>query len=109
MMDEAVSVCLDANSTNIGTANLARSKQLLIRTESSIFTTEKNRKHHFISFPLSLSLTMRFAPLLAGLATLVSSVSATALTYRLEANEKACFFTSVDQANAKVAFYFAVS
>lgn len=51
---------------------------------------------------------MRFA-LLAGLASLVSSVTATALTYRLEANEKACFYTNVEQANAKVAFYFAVS
>jgi hypothetical protein len=51
---------------------------------------------------------MRFA-LLACLASLVSSVSATALTYRLEANEKACFYTNVEQANAKVAFYFAVS
>lgn len=50
---------------------------------------------------------MRFA-LLAGLASLVSSVSATALTYRLEANEKACFYTHVEQPNAKVAFYFAV-
>ena len=50
---------------------------------------------------------MRFA-LLAGLASLASSVSATALTYRLEANEKACFYTDVGQANAKVAFYFAV-
>lgn len=50
---------------------------------------------------------MRFA-LLAGLASLASSVSATALTYRLEANEKACFYTNVEQANAKVAFYFAV-
>lgn len=51
---------------------------------------------------------MRFA-LLAGLASLASTVSATALTYRLEANEKACFYTEVEQANAKVAFYFAVS
>ena len=51
---------------------------------------------------------MRFA-LLAGLASLASSVSATALTYRLEANEKACFYSNVEQANAKVAFYFAVS
>ena len=52
-------------------------------------------------------LTMRFA-LFAGLASLVSSATATALTYRLEANEKACFFTNVEQSNAKVAFYFAV-
>ena len=54
-----------------------------------------------------ICLTMRFA-LFAGLASLVSSVTATALTYRLEANEKACFFTNVEQSNAKVAFYFAV-
>lgn len=47
--------------------------------------------------------------LLAGLASLVSCVTATALTYRLEANEKACFYTNVEQTNAKVAFYFAVS
>ena len=47
--------------------------------------------------------------LLAGLASLASSVTATALTYRLGANEKACFYTNVDQTNAKVAFYFAVS
>ena len=50
---------------------------------------------------------MRFA-LLAGLVSLASSVTATALTYRLEANEKACFYTNVDSSNAKVAFYFAV-
>lgn len=50
---------------------------------------------------------MRFA-LFAGLASLVSSVTATALTYRLEANEKACFYTNVEQSNAKLAFYFAV-
>ena len=53
-----------------------------------------------------ICLTMRFA-LFAGLASLVSFATATALTYRLEANEKACFFTNVEQSNAKVAFYFA--
>ncbi|KAI9369493.1 emp24/gp25L/p24 family/GOLD-domain-containing protein [Aspergillus egyptiacus] len=52
---------------------------------------------------------MRFTTLVLGLlAYLVSSVTATALTYRLEANEKACFYKSVDQQNTKVAFYFAV-
>ncbi|KAL2003344.1 hypothetical protein VTN02DRAFT_4164 [Thermoascus thermophilus] len=52
---------------------------------------------------------MRVATLVLGLlATAVSSVSATALTYKLGANEKACFYTQVDQQNAKVAFYFAV-
>lgn len=53
---------------------------------------------------------MRFAALVLGLwATLISSVAATALTYRLEANEKACFHSYVDQKNVKLAFYFAVS
>jgi hypothetical protein len=36
-------------------------------------------------------------------------VSATALTYKLTANEKACFFTNVENKGAKIAFYFAVS
>ena len=35
-------------------------------------------------------------------------VGATALTYKLTPNEKACFFTWVDAKAAKVAFYFAV-
>ncbi|KAI9744186.1 MAG: hypothetical protein M1818_002338 [Claussenomyces sp. TS43310] len=42
------------------------------------------------------------------LATLVSLASATALTYQLNANEQACFFTSVEDKGAKIAFYFAV-
>lgn len=50
---------------------------------------------------------MRFA-LLAGLASLVSSATATALTYRLDANEKACFYTDIEELGSKVAFYFAV-
>jgi len=37
-----------------------------------------------------------------------SLVSATALTYRLAANEKTCFYADVAQQGAKVAFYFAV-
>ena len=53
---------------------------------------------------------MRIHPLLYGLlAYMLSCASATALTYKLAPNEKACFFTYVEQKNAKVAFYFAVS
>lgn len=53
---------------------------------------------------------MHFHSLLLGLlAAAIPSVTATALTYKLEANEKACFFAEVDQQNAKLAFYFAVS
>ncbi|KAF2125289.1 supernatant protein factor, C-terminal domain-containing protein [Dothidotthia symphoricarpi CBS 119687] len=37
-----------------------------------------------------------------------TAVCATALTYRLEAHEKACFFAQVDHKGTKVAFYFAV-
>lgn len=52
---------------------------------------------------------MRFATTVIGLlAAFVSSATATALTYKLEANEKACFYAWVDQPNVKVAFYFAV-
>lgn len=48
--------------------------------------------------------------LLVALLPLFSSLaSATALTYKLSANEKACFFTDVTRAESKVAFYFAVS
>ncbi|KAI9807088.1 MAG: hypothetical protein M1825_005805 [Sarcosagium campestre] len=42
------------------------------------------------------------------LAYLVSLGSATALTYQLQPNEKACFYSWVEQKNAKIAFYFAV-
>lgn len=52
---------------------------------------------------------MHFATLVIGLlASLVSTVTATALTYRLEANEKACFYNHIEEANTKMAFYFAV-
>ena len=42
------------------------------------------------------------------LAWLISLVSATALTYRLGANEKACFYAVSPKENTKMAFYFAV-
>lgn len=52
---------------------------------------------------------MKFSTLLCvTLAALSSVVSGTALTYKLSANEKACFFSQVDQVGAKIAFYFAV-
>jgi hypothetical protein len=52
---------------------------------------------------------MRAYLLVCGLlASLVSMASATALTYKLVPNEKACFFATVDNKGAKVAFYFAV-
>ncbi|KAF1969776.1 hypothetical protein BU23DRAFT_512666 [Bimuria novae-zelandiae CBS 107.79] len=46
--------------------------------------------------------------ILAAIAGLVAYASATALTYRLEAHERACFFTDVKDKGTKVAFYFAV-
>lgn len=39
---------------------------------------------------------------------LLSSVSATALTYKMAPAEKQCFYSHVEQENAKIAFYFAV-
>ncbi|KKY22620.1 putative endosomal cargo receptor [Phaeomoniella chlamydospora] len=46
--------------------------------------------------------------LLALCALYFSGSSATALTYKLDANEKACFFANNPTAGAKIAFYFAV-
>lgn len=43
------------------------------------------------------------------LACFSAAVSATALTYKLPANEKSCYFTFVQNKGAKIAFYFAVS
>ena len=52
---------------------------------------------------------MRFlSSVLAAVPLLSSLVSATALTYKLAANEKACFFEDIAKENTKVAFYFAV-
>ncbi|KAF2436932.1 supernatant protein factor, C-terminal domain-containing protein [Tothia fuscella] len=52
---------------------------------------------------------MRFSTLWPSLAALMAStISATALTYKMQPNEKACFFTDVAQKGAKIAFYFAV-
>ncbi|KAI3323273.1 emp24/gp25L/p24 family/GOLD-domain-containing protein [Xylariaceae sp. AK1471] len=42
------------------------------------------------------------------LAWLISLVSATALTYKIQANEKACFYAAPHKENQKMAFYFAV-
>jgi hypothetical protein len=42
------------------------------------------------------------------LACLVSTTLATALTYQLEAHEKACYFAQVEHKGTKLAFYFAV-
>jgi hypothetical protein len=42
------------------------------------------------------------------LATTFSLASATALTYKVAAHEKACFFTDATSKNSKIAFYFAV-
>jgi hypothetical protein len=46
--------------------------------------------------------------LASALLAYATTVYATALTYRLEAHEKACFFASVENKGTKLAFYFAV-
>lgn len=52
---------------------------------------------------------MHVASLLSSLLAIYTSlVSATALTYKIAANERSCFFANVEQKGAKVAFYFAV-
>lgn len=53
---------------------------------------------------------MRLPLFLAGLiACMIGNVAATALTYQLTANEKACFYASTKKEGEKIAFYFAVS
>ena len=42
------------------------------------------------------------------LALFAAQVTATALTYKLGANEKACFYTLTQHKDEKIAFYFAV-
>lgn len=42
------------------------------------------------------------------ISSLLCTVSATALTYKLQPNEKACFFSFAEQKGQKLAFYFAV-
>jgi hypothetical protein len=52
---------------------------------------------------------MKLPMLLAGLiACLINNVAATALTYKLGANEKACFYATTKKEAEKIAFYFAV-
>lgn len=50
---------------------------------------------------------MKFS-LLTSLLALTPLATSTALTYKLAANEKACFFANVENKGAKLAFYFAV-
>ena len=53
--------------------------------------------------------TMKLSTLSCGLLACISPlVSATALTYKLSANERACFYTWVENKGSKIAFYFAV-
>lgn len=50
---------------------------------------------------------LALSPILA-LLGLLSSASATALTYKMAPNEKECFYSHIEQENSKIAFYFAV-
>ena len=52
---------------------------------------------------------MLLSSVVAAAALYASSVAATALTFKLPANDKACFYTDVQTKSAKIAFYFAVS
>ncbi|KAF9691314.1 hypothetical protein EKO04_010630 [Ascochyta lentis] len=49
-----------------------------------------------------------FATIASLLLAYCTAVYATALTYRLDAHEKACFYANVEHKGTKVAFYFAV-
>jgi hypothetical protein len=55
------------------------------------------------SFAASLTALIAAIVLFAG-----NGVQATALTYKIDANERACFYAWVDKVGEKIAFYFAV-
>lgn len=53
--------------------------------------------------------TMKLTSIACGLVALFAGhASATALTYKLVANEKACFYANNQDKGQKIAFYFAV-
>jgi len=58
--------------------------------------------HHFADDMFAL------LPFVALLGLSVPTTSATALTYVFSPSERECFYTHIGQANAKIAFYFAV-
>lgn len=64
-----------------------------------------------VSKPITASCrpTMKLTSLACGLVALFAGhASATALTYKLVANEKACFYANNQDKGQKIAFYFAV-
>jgi hypothetical protein len=66
---------------------------------------------------LRLKMTFTGRSVVASLTVLVAAivlfagngVQATALTYKIDANERACFYAWVDKVGEKIAFYFAVN
>ncbi len=81
-----------------------------LATACSFQTYHPGLAHEITTRKHSASTTiMRIHALSFGLlACLVSQVAATALTYKLGAHEKACFYTSTQKDTEKIAFYFAV-
>jgi len=77
-----------------------------------------NFPEHRIRIRIRLSQTQSFArqpntmrsilTLISALLAYTTAVYATALTYRLEAHENACFYAHVENKGTKLAFYFAV-
>lgn len=61
------------------------------------------------ALPTTLLVTMRLSHVIAGAAAwFAADVAATALTYKVTANEKACFYADATNKGEKIAFYFAV-
>ena len=99
-----------------GVAHPPSLRLLFTSTVTSVSSQEPQLQHFDLTrrldiFALQLLTSAMRVPLLACglLASLVSVASATALTYKVGPNEKACFYAAVDNKGAKVAFYFAVS
>lgn len=58
---------------------------------------------------ISTLLPSVFLGLLLALVSFPSFTNATAMTYNVAANEKACFYVMTDKPSKKIGFYFAVS
>lgn len=97
------SVAFDGSSSSRHLASLSL-KNFQVCCEPSIPFRPPGRHN-----PTTLR-TMQLPLLSCGLWGLLAATqaAATALTYKINANEEACFYTATQKANEKIAFYFAV-
>jgi hypothetical protein len=85
-------------------------------TSKSSSSSKKGEKQRPSSYPQGMAVIAGIRSIFTSLVGIVlfilvlspNAVDATALTYKIEANEKGCFYAWVDKVGEKIAFYFAV-